>query len=366
MKKLESIACSLLCSLLLFCFFSISGCSAESNAPLLKVGFILTGSASDRGWNYAHDQGRQFLEKALKGRVQTDMVDNVPENAQVERVAEKMIAQGDKLIFSTSYGFLDPLLRVAARHPDVIFMQCQRHSTAKNVGTYYAVMWEPFYIGGYLAGKMTKTNKLGFLGGHPVPVCIASLNSYALGARAANPKVRVKVVWNNSWQDPANEAEATKGLIESGVDVILSELNTASTVVQTAEKGHIYSIGTEVDMRDLAPKGWLIGQTFNWGPLYVKIANSVLDKTWKAANTVYPMKDGYVGVTTCGEAVPSALRREAAVLLRKITDGSLVIFKGPLPDRDGKLQVAAGKVASAHDIENMTWAVPGVDGVIPK
>ncbi len=192
---------------------------AQNNSPL-KIGFIYVSPVSDLGWSGAHEQGRKYLDKAMQGHVQTTIAESVPESAEVERVAEKMIAQGNKLIFSTSYGYLEPILRVAARHPDVIFMQCQRRSTTKNVGTYFARQADPLYIAGFIAGKVTKTNKLSYIGGYPVPAVVVCVNAFALGARAANPKARVRVVWTNSWADPATEAEATRGLIESGVDVV--------------------------------------------------------------------------------------------------------------------------------------------------
>jgi basic membrane protein A len=340
--------------------------SLESNKGPLKIGFVLTGSASDKGWNEAHDQGRIYLQNKLGNRVKTSVVEQVPESAEVERVLEKMIAQGDKLIFTTSYGFLEPALRVAARHPDVIFMQCQRSSNAKNLGTYFVAQHEPFYVAGIVAGKMTKTNKLGYIAGHPVPTVLASINAYALGAHAVNSKARVKVVWNNSWGDPANEAEATKGLIESGVDVMTSQLNTGTTVVQNAERAHAYSVGTQCDIHTLAPKGWLVGTVFNWGPLYVKITKSVLDGTWKAENNLYPMKDGYTDITGFGHIVPPAVQAQALAAKKKIEQGTLNIFQGPLKDQNGKVRIPSGKAPDFRTFADMDWLVPNVDATLPK
>jgi basic membrane protein A and related proteins len=333
----------------------------------LKVGFVYIGSISDLGWTQTHDQGRKYLEKTMNGRaqrVQTTIAENVPETAQVERVVEKMIAQGNKLIFCTSYGYLEPVLRVAARHPDVIFMQCQRHSSAKNVGTYFASQQDPMYVAGFIAGKMTKKNKLGYVAGHPVPPVLACVNAFALGAQKANAKARVQVVWNNSWSDPPNEAEATKGLVESGADVIASQLNTSSTVVQTAEKEHVYSVGMETDLSHMAPKGWLVAQTWNWGPLYVKIAGSVLDHKWNADNARYSMKDGYVGISALGSVVPEGLRKEAKVIEQNIESGKIAVFQGPIKDNSGATRVAIGAKASAKELEEMNWLVAGVDGSV--
>ena len=331
----------------------------------LKVGFVYVSSVSDLGWTMAHDQGRQYLEKTLGGRVQTTVAENIPETAQVERVVEKMIAQGNKLIFSTSYGYLEPVLRVAARHPDVIFMQCQRYSRAKNVGTYFASQQDPMYIAGFVAGKVTKKNKLGYLAGHPVPPVLACINAFALGAQKANAKARVQVVWNNSWSDPANEAEATKGLIETGADVIASQLNTSSTVVQTAEKEHVYSIGMETDLSKMAPRGWLLAQLWHWGPLYVKIAKSVIDHQWQAGNTIYSMKDGYVGISPFGQAVPAAVQKEAKALAQNIVSAKVAVLQGPVKDQTGSVRIEAGRHAGEKDLENMNWLVEGVDGAVP-
>lgn len=330
----------------------------------LKVGFVMVGSASDHGWNYAHDQGRKFLETALKGKVETTFVEKVPENAEVERVMEKMISQGNRLIFATSYGYLEPALRVAARHPDVIVMHCQRSApkSAKNVGTYFADQYSPGYIAGIVAGRMTKTGKLGYIGGHPIPTILACVNAFTLGARKVNPAVKVKVVWTGSWEDPATEAEAAKGLIDAGADVIDSQLNTSLTVVKTAEKNGVYSVGTEADLSKEAPKGWLTGQVWNWGPLYVKIAQSVIDRTWKPGDQVYTLKDGYSEIAPYGTVVPKAVKAEAEKAKQAIKEGKSNFFKGPIKDRDGKIRVKNGEVLDVKGTDSVNWVVEGVDG----
>lgn len=337
---------------------------AGTSSEPLKVGFITTGPVNDSGWNCAHNEGRRFLGNAMKDRVQTMLAENVPESAEVERVMEKMIAQGAKLLFCTSYGYLEPALRVAKRHPDVIFMQCQRSSSVKNIGHYYAKQFEPLYVAGFIAGRMTKTNKIGYVGGHPVPTVLSALNALTLGARAANPKVVVQVVWINSWFDPASEVEATKGLIESGADVITSTNST--TVVPAAEKQHIFTVGCNGDFKKLAPKGCLTSQLWNWGPLYVKITESVLNSTWKPTNNLYSMKDGYVDLASFGDVVPEKIRKEANTLKEKIKRGQLIVFQGPVKDRDGKVRISAGKAADSKMLETMDWLVAGVHGSLPR
>ena len=198
--------------------YSTATPAAVDNTQPLKIGFITVGPVTDWGYNYAHDQGRKFIEKSMAGQVQTAIVEKIPENADVERVMEKMVASGTKLIFATSYGYLESILRVAARHPDVIFESCGRDipDGIKNVGSYFAKQYEPVYVAGVVAGRMTKTNKLGFIAAHPIPQTLQNINAFTLGARSVNPKVSTRVVWTNSWSDPAVEVEATKGLIESG------------------------------------------------------------------------------------------------------------------------------------------------------
>jgi len=354
-------------ALLIWSFCPVIANSENKKEPL-KIGFILVGRGNDMGWNYAHNQGRLFLEKAMAGKVTTTVIENVPESAEVERVIEKLIAQGNKLIFTTSYGYLEPALRAAGRHSDVIVMQCQRSvpPSVKNVGTYDVRQFEPNYAAGIVAGKMTKTNKLGFIGGHPVPLLISSLNSYIIGARSVNPKVVVKAVWLNTWEDAVLEVEATKGLIDSGADVVSSILDSSLTTVKTCNASHVFSIGQSADLSKAAPKSWITGEYFNWGPLYVRMSQSVIDHTWKAANTIYDTKYGYVGLCPCGKIVPLSVRKEAELEMKNIAEGKLKIFKGPMKDRDGNLRIKDGEVLTDADIGAMNWVVSGVEGAVPK
>jgi basic membrane protein A and related proteins len=353
----------------LFAFIALANferaTGATSDGPL-KVGFITVGPASDHGYNYAHDQGRRFLNSALQGKVSTSIVENIPESAEVERVMEKMVAQGNQLIFSTSYGYLDPALRVAARHPNVVIMQCGRTNpnTVKNLGTYWSRQYEPMYIGGMVAGRMTKTNEMGFIAAHPVPQVLSNINAFTLGARSVNPKAKVHVVWTNSWSDPASEAEAVKGLVEQHCDVMTMHVDSPITIAQTAEKNGIYTVGYHADLRKYAPKGFLTGQEWDWGHLYVDIAKSVMDHTWKRSDIVYPMKAGYTELANFGPAVPNILQHQARDLKKHMDDGSFVVFQGPLKDRDGKERLAAGKKADDQFISQMNYFVPGVEGVL--
>ena len=340
---------------------------ADVNVLPFKVGFIMNGPLADHGWNCAHDQGRRFLESTMKDKVQVTVAENIPENSQVERVMEKMIAQGCKLIFATSYGYLEPALKVASRHPDVDVMQCCRSvPAAKNVGAYFVNLCQPLYIAGVVAGRVTKSGKIGCVAAHPVNTVLATLNAFAIGVHSVNPKAHVQVIWTNSWFDPATESEATKGLIDAGVDVVFSEVSSAATIVQTAEKNGVRSSGCCVDVRGLAPKGWLTGQCFNWGPLYLKTVKSILDHSWKPGDRIYEMKDGYSNLASFGSMVPESVKKEALTIKKNIEDGKVVVFKGPLKDSTGKERIAPGKNGDSDYLLQMDWVVSGIDGSVPK
>jgi basic membrane protein A len=331
----------------------------------LKIGFIMVGPVSDCGWNQAHHDGRVFVQSALGKRVETTEVENVPESAEAERVLEKMVSQGNKLIFATSYGFMEPVLRVAARHPDVVFMQVNRVGGAKNVGTYAGSNYEAMYVSGVVAGRMTKTNKLGFVAGHPINQIMQEINAYALGARSVNPKVTVRVIWTGSWFDPPAESEAARALIDSGADV-LSTIAGYQAVLGTAEHNGVYSIGANGDQHKLVPKSWLTGAAWNWGPLYKKIAESVENHTWQSSSGFYGMKDDCIKLASFGAAVPKKVQDEATGLAEKIKQGKLVVFKGPLRDRDGIVRLSTSQNADTDWLGKMNWLVSGVEGTLTK
>lgn len=342
---------------------------AEAASPekLLKIGFLMVGPVNDSGYNWAHNQGRLYLESKLSGRVQTTFAEKVPENSEAERVMEKLVAAGNRVIFLTSYGYLEPGLRVAKRHPDVIFMQAGRPNKdfQKNVGTYMVNFSDLMYAAGVVAGRVTKKNEIGYELGHPVPILIREVNSFTLGARSVNPKVRVHVVFTNSWADAPTEAEAAKSLIDRGADVIVSHFDSSMSALQAAEKSGAFSIGCHADLHK-SSKGWLTGQCWDWGPLYVKIVNSILDNSWQPGNNRYEVKEGYVKLCPFGSVVPKTVQQEATNALEQIKRGKLVVFQGPLKDRDGKERVAQGEHLNDAGLESMNWFVTGVEGALPK
>jgi basic membrane protein A len=355
-----------LAALLAFVFaLDAQAVEADVKQPI-KVGFIYVGSASDLGWNNAHDQGRQYLEAAMPGQVITTRVENVPENSDAERVMEKLIAQGNKVIFATAYGQLEPELRVASRHPEVYFMHCGRPvPSLKNVGSYFGPYYEPFYVAGMLAGTMSKTGNVGYVGAHPIPALLWCINALTLGARSVNPNVKVHVVWTNSWLDPAMEAEASRGLLERGNDVLASNLDTSIVVAKTAEKAKAYAVGANYDINQYVPNSWLTGQSWNWGPLYVKIVQSIQEHRFKPGNLRYSLKDGYVALASFGRSVPKPLQADASRLMASIKNGEPV-FKPGLTDRDGKVRLTSGQHPTEEWLDKMDWFVEGVDGQLPK
>ncbi len=348
-------------------FFGLASAKADTKlAPLLKVGFVYVGPIKDWGWTYAQEQGRLYVQNTLKNKVETSYFESIYESAEAERVIERLIAQGCKLIFATSYGYLEPVLRASARHPDVTFMQLSRYGDKKNVGGYFFLNGQSLYLAGVAAGRITKTNKLGFVGSHPVPSILQAINAFALGAQSVNPKVRVKVVWTNTWIDPATEVEAAKGLIENDIDVLAFDQSDSLPIVRNAETAGIKVVGCYSDTHQFAPKQWLTGGNLNWGPFYAKTCQQVMDHTWKSGFYRCDLADGTVDIASFGPSVPNKVRKEVLDLKEKIKTGKLIVFAGQVKDSQGKLKLPAGKKPDIDWISKMNFFVPGIDGNLPK
>jgi basic membrane protein A len=368
MSKLK-LAVVALAGLLLFSCNDNGTKTVESKDPggeKLKVGFITVGPITDWGYNYAHNQARLYIDANASNDFQTTIAENVPESGEVERVMERMIADGNKLIFPTSYGYLEPALRVAAKHPDVIFMHCGGFKNSTNLGTYFAYIHEPMYLSGIAAGKMTKSNILGFVAAFPIPQVLRNINAFTLGARSVNPKVKVHVIWTSYWYDPPVEAQATQKLISAGADVVSMHQDSPLTVVQTAEKAGIMSVGYHADLHQFAPNGWITGARWNWGKLYFDIAKSVKDGTWKTSQIREGIASGYVALSDFGRNVPEPLKQEVLEAEKKMVNGELSVFQAPLKDRDGNIKLKVGDKVTFEWMESMNYFVEGVVGSIPK
>ncbi|MBC7084476.1 MAG: BMP family ABC transporter substrate-binding protein [Firmicutes bacterium] len=333
-------------------------------ASKFKVGFIYVGPIGDAGWTYAHNEGRKYLEAQLPN-VETVYVESVPEGGDCERVLTQLAEAGCKVIFATSFGYMDFVQNVAARYTDVVFMHCSGFKTAKNVGTYFGRMYQPRYLTGLVAGKMTRKNLIGYVAAHPIPEVVRGINAFTLGVRAVNPNAKVKVVWTNTWYDPAAEKEAAKSLLEAGCDVIAQHQDTPAPMQAAEEKG-CYGVGYNTDMRQFAPKAVLTAPVWNWGPYYVRTVKAVMDGTWKTEEYWGGMEDGVVDIGPYGPMVPEDVKKLVAQKKQEIIAGKLVVFAGPLKDNKGVLRVPAGKAMTDAEMLSFDWFVEGVDGTVPK
>lgn len=336
----------------------------KPGAEKLKVAFIYVGPVGDAGWSYAHDQGRKYLVEQLPN-VETTYQESVPEGADAERVITELVEKGNKIIFATSFGYMDAMLKVAQKYPDVVFLHCSGYKTAKNMGTYFGRMYQARYLSGIVAGKSTKTNTIGYVAAHPIPEVIRGINAFTLGVRSVNPKATVKVVWTNTWYDPAKEKDAAKSLLDAGADVIAQHQDTPGPQQAAQEKG-AYSVGYNTDMRPFAPKAVLTSPVWNWGPYYVKTVKAVMDGTWKSEQYWGPMSDKIVDLAPYGEMVKDDVKQLVEAKKKQILDGSWDVFTGPIKDQKGTVKVAEGSKMSDKEMLEFNWFVEGVEGTIPQ
>lgn len=333
--------------------------------PPLKVGFVYVGPVGDIGWTYAHNQGRLAMEKALASKVKSTYVENVPEGADAERVIRQLAANGNKIIFTTSFGFMNPTFKVARSFPNTYFAHATGYKMSGNVAIYQARTYEGAYILGLLAGKMTKSNILGFVGSFPVPEVIRNINAFTLGAQSVNANVRTKVVWVNSWYDPARERQAAETMIAQGADV-LSQNTDSPAVIQAAQEKGVFAFGWDSDMAKFGPRAQLVASTLNWGRYYTQTVKSVLAGNWKPTDTLWGIKEGTVALTALNPLVPPVVAKLFNEKKQAIIAGKLVMFAGPIKDQSGKVRVAAGSVMPLKDLMSINYYVQGVEGSIPR
>lgn len=338
--------------------------AAPANKDTLKVGFVYVGPVGDGGWTTAHDEGRQKMEKALPW-VQTTHLDSVPEGADAARAISQLAEQGYKLIFTTSFGYMDPTLEVAARYPDVTFMHCSGYKQSKNVGTYFGKMEQAKFLAGMVAGRMSKTGSLGYVAPHPIPEVIRFIDAFTLGARAVNPNAKVKVVWTNSWFDPGKEREAALALLDAGADVLASGADSTAHLRAAEERG-AYAIGYDSDARDAAPRAWLTSALWDWSVVYTKAAQQVHDGTWKSEDINLGMDSGLVRLAPMSDLVPAEVQAEVNAAEQEIASGRRDVFAGPLRRQDGTEAFAAGAAPSDEERLRMDWFVEGVDGALSR
>jgi basic membrane protein A len=337
---------------------SVGLCATGVSAKDINVGFVYVTPIGDGGWSYAHNQARLEIEK-MDG-VKTSYVEAVKEGPDSERVMLNMARKGYDVVFATSFGYMDPMLKVAKQFPDASFMHCSGFKTADNMGNYFGRMYQARYLSGMVAGAMTKSNTLGYVAAFPIPEVIRGINAFTLGAQAMNPDVTVRVVWTKTWYDPATEKEAAKSLLDVGADVIAQHQDSPGPQEAAQEKG-VYSIGYNSDMSAFAPKAHLTAPIWNWGPFYVKTIEKVKAGTWKAESVWPGIAEGIVDLAPMSDMVPKDV--QAKVMAQKdAIKGGGKIFVGPLMDQKGVEKVAAGSALSDGDMLGMTWFVKGVVG----
>lgn len=330
----------------------------------IKAGFIYVGPVGDAGWTWAHDQGRLEMEKADYVEPST-FLESVPEGAESARVINGLVRKGHNLIFTTSFGYMDATLDIAARNKDVVFMHCSGYKSAENVGTYFGRMYEPRYLSGIIAGKMTKTNSIGYVAAFPIPEVIRGINAFALGVRSVNPAATVKVVWTQTWFDPGIERDAADSLLDIGADVLTMHQDAPATL-QAAEARDAYVIGYNSDNRKFAPKAFLTAPIWNWAAVYNKTAAEVHNGTWKSQKIWWGMKQDLVELAPISSRVPAEVQQLVEEKRQAIVAGSLHPFSGPLKDQNGVEKVAAGTSLDDGALLGMNWFVEGVQGTIPK
>jgi basic membrane protein A len=342
---------------------ALPGSGMAAQEPV-KVAFIYVGPVGDAGWSYAHDQGRKYLEKNLAG-VKTAFVESVPEGADAERVLTQFARDGYKVIFATSFGYMDAVINVSKKFPGVYFEHCSGFKTAANASTYFGRIYEARYLSGIVAGKMTKSNLIGYVAAHPIPEVIRGINAFTRGVRSVNPDAKVRVVWTNTWYNPASEKEAAKALLDAGCDVIAQHQDTPGPMQAAEERGK-YGISYNSPMMQFAPKAVLTGPVWNWGPYYVKRVKAAMDGTWKSGQYWGPMADGVVDLAPFNKVVPADVVKLVTASKREMLRGKFHPFAGPVKDNTGKIVVPAGKTMSDQEMLSFNWFVEGVEGTLPR
>ncbi len=341
------------------------GALAGSHGAPVKAGFIYIGPVGDLGWTYEHDQGRLAVEAAMGDGVETSYVESVPEGADAERVMSQMARSGVDIIFTTSFGYMDPTIAAAESFPDVKFEHATGYKRADNVSTYSARFYEGRYVIGEIAGAMTETNKIGYIASFPIPEVVRGINAAYLAAKSVNPDVEFKVVWVYTWFDPGKEADAANALIEQGVDVIMQHTDSPAAMTIAEEKG-VYAFGQATDMVNFGPNAQLTAIIDNWGPYYVDRVQAVADGTWESTDTWDGIAEGMVEIAPLSDKIPADVAARAQATIAAIASGEMHPFTGPINKQDGSVWLAEGEVADDGTLAGMNFYVEGVEGELPN
>ena len=344
----------------------VFGVGSAALAADVKVGFVYVGPIGDGGWTYEHDKGRLAVEEAFGDRVETIYQEMVPEGADSERVMTQMALQGADLIFTTSFGYMDPTINVAKKFPDVKFEHATGYKRAENVSVYSARFYEGRAIQGHIAGKMTKTNKIGYIASFPIPEVIRGINSAYIHAKRVNPDVEFNIIWAYTWFDPPKEADAAKALIEQGADVILQHTDSTAPQAAAEKAGNVITFGQASDMAEYAPLPRVSSIIDDWGPYYIARTQAVLDGTWESVDTWDGIREGMVGIGEISDAVPADVKAEALAMIDAIAAGDYHPFTGPINKQDGSTWLADGEVSDDGTLLGMNFYVEGLTGDVPQ
>jgi basic membrane protein A len=344
---------------------SAPAAEAPKKPEPLKVAFAYVGPVGDAGWTFAHDSARKAVEAEFGDKIATSFVENVPESADAERVMRDLVGQGNKLVFGTTFGYMEPMLKVAADTPDVKFEHSTGYKSAPNMRTYDSRTYEGAYMAGVIAGAMTKSNTLGVVGSIPIPEVIRNINSFTLGAQSVNPKIKTKVVWVNKWFAPPTEGEGAGSLISGGADVLFQNTDSSAVLQKAEEKGK-YAFGWDSDMSKFGPNAHLASSVINWAPYYKKAIQDTLDGTWTTGGVWWGVKEGAIDIVSISDKVPAEVKDKLAKVKAGLTDGSFVIWKGPIVGQDGKDILKKDAVADDKFLSGINFYVKGVEGKVPS
>lgn len=331
----------------------------------LKVGFVYVGPIGDHGWSYEHDQGRIEMEKYFGDKVTTTYVENVAEGADAERVITQLAKSGNEVIFTTSFGFMNPTVKVAKRFPNITFEHATGYKMSKNLGTYALRTYEGRYVSGVAAGMATKSNTLGYIATFPIPEVIRDINATYMGAKSVNPDIQLKIVWVNTWYDPGKESDAANALIDQGADIIIQHTDSPAPLI-AAEKRGVMGIGQASDMSHFAPKAHMFSVRDHWAPHYIQAVQGVMDNNWQAQDYWGGLKEDLLQIVSINPNLPEEIKKAIESTEQKIKSGEIVPFTGPMKDNQGKEVIAAGHSLTDKELAAVNWYVEGIDAKIPN
>jgi basic membrane protein A len=340
---------------------SIGSARTTKKAAAYKAAWIYVGPHNDNGWSQAHDQGRLYVQKALGSKVKTTFKELVPEGPQTLQVLDSLVRDGNKIIFSTSFGFQPAVVKAAKKYPDVKFEMATGTAKSKNMAEYFGAGEDAIYLSGMAAGAATKKGVIGYVVPFAIPEVIRHANAFALGAQATHPGAKVRLIWTNSWLDQAKERKAAQSLVAAGADVLGQNVDSPATG-QFAESKGVPWVGYDSDAKKFAPKQWLTAAVYNWGPYYLRKTKAAMNGTWKTNFYYGNLKDGFVGLAPYGKKVSAKTKAAIALKKKALIDGKFYEFTGPLYDQKGKLRVPKGKRLTVKDLYAMNWLVRGVIG----